>query len=728
MISAARNSAVICRLLLAAGADADLLDPGGRSARDIAQAAGSHEAAEVIDAACTRETPRPHGFSQREPSSIVAGKEEATIKDRARLRQSSPFPQVDSACATHAHSGVESEPSNQADSIEFDLTGWAVDEDGPAPTGNPTVFIAALEIQSAITAHHPIDTSVEWDDIEGFLPERATPIPHSNDAEAREQLRGILLRAFREGSVPLAAIEELTHGDGDTPNFEATALLEMIINDLGAETDERIELQTPQISFEVYISPEETPDETEAIDEALALVDEFSSRRNDPLRIYLREIQYEPLLSAQAEVDLGKGMEDSVEKALDALILWQAGMAAVLASAKQVSLGARPLRWMSSGRLADLPDVDSDGSAGVDIDFDAHPNLSAEVGSDDDVADFTSSLEFKQTTDELAAFRANAEILSTLWVNTSQHQVKGGACRKALASLGLSRGFLVALANLDVDTDSEAARVYISAMKAYQVARDRMTVANLKLVNSIAKKYPFSRQPIDDLLQEGNIGVMKAVDRFDWRRGFKFSTYATWWIRQNIGRFVADKSKTIRLPVHVYEKTQRIAQETRAYELAYAREPTVEEIADLVGLPPEKIDALRLASTDPLSIHDIDRLDDQISADTKDRCVVDDPGSIVDVSYRIRVVDRLLSILNDREAMVIRMRFGIDVHDPMTLEEIGGRLNVTRERIRQIEAKALTKLQQPWRLAQLYRELNGLPLPVEYTATVSRPVHHIEED
>jgi RNA polymerase primary sigma factor len=289
MISAARNKAAICRLLLAAGADANLLDPSGRSARDIALAAGALEATAAIEAACTPHAPSPHGNGHGEAAPVAPGEQGTSASDdppsglqtednhEERDQRFSPLPGPDRAATPQCVPipGAESDPSDGTgrDGDDFDLTGWEVDEDQPAPAGDPTLSVAALAIQSAITAHQPIDTSADWDDFEAFLPERAAPLPRVDDAETRERLRVVLLRAIREGSVPVASIEDLTRGEGGAPDAEAGALLSMIINDLGAETDERFEYWSPHESFEVYVSPEETPDEADTVDEAMAFVD-----------------------------------------------------------------------------------------------------------------------------------------------------------------------------------------------------------------------------------------------------------------------------------------------------------------------------------------------------------------------------------------------------------------------------------------------------------------------
>ena len=215
--------------------------------------------------------------------------------------------------------------------------------------------------------------------------------------------------------------------------------------------------------------------------------------------------------------------------------------------------------------------------------------------------------------------------------------------------------------------------------------------------------------PLDDLLQEGNIGLIKGVDRYDWRRGFKFSTYATWWIRQQVGRFVADRSRTIRLPAHVHEKVQRIAQTVRAFEDKNGRTPSSREIAAIVEFSEHKVVAYLRIAGEPLPIHDLD-VDELIARDCLDEYSARDAMDIVSDRQLISVVDRFLGTIKIKEERGLRMRYGIGIPEVMTLDEIGMRLNVTRERIRQIEAKAIRHLKHPARLEQLLRDING-PTP-----------------
>jgi len=230
------------------------------------------------------------------------------------------------------------------------------------------------------------------------------------------------------------------------------------------------------------------------------------------------------------------------------------------------------------------------------------------------------------------------------------------------------------------------------------------------------------------LIQEGNIGLLKAVERYDWRRGFKFSTYATWWIRQQVGRFVADKGRTIRLPVHVYEKTQRIARESLAFEAKTGRAPTIHEVAAWLEMPPNKVAALVRATLEPTPIHEL-CIDEFIAVEARSDFISRDPMDIVSDRQLLDSIDRVLATLKRKDERILRLRFGIGVQEAMTLDEIGIRFEVTRERIRQIEAKALRLLRHPSRIVQLNRELNGnLPSKTDEVAESNSDPEDIEAD
>jgi RNA polymerase primary sigma factor len=276
---------------------------------------------------------------------------------------------------------------------------------------------------------------------------------------------------------------------------------------------------------------------------------------------------------------------------------------------------------------------------------------------------------------------------------------------KHFSDIGAVRGQIAAVANDAGLPIGEFRRVYMTVNRGERDsgrAKKEMIEANLRLVISIAKKYTNRGLQFLDLIQEGNIGLMKAVDKFEYRRGYKFSTYATWWIRQAITRSIADQARTIRIPVHMIETINKLVRTSRQMLHEIGREPAPEELAEKLGMPLEKVRKVLKIAKEPISLETPigDEEDSHLGDFIEDKAAIIPLDAAIQANLR-EATTRVLSSLTPREERVLRMRFGIGMNTDHTLEEVGQQFNVTRERIRQIEAKALRKLKHPSRSRKL---------------------------
>ena len=319
-----------------------------------------------------------------------------------------------------------------------------------------------------------------------------------------------------------------------------------------------------------------------------------------------------------------------------------------------------------SGLMSALEDIDDDMTAAF-LDADEEPEEYIDEGDTVNVEQDTESLETLLASDYFSA---------------------DDPVRMYLKDIGK-------IPLLTPERETELAELAVMGDKQ---AKNELVRANLRLVVSIAKKHIGKGMFLLDLIQEGNLGLMKAVEKFDYRKGFKFSTYATWWIRQAISRAIADQARTIRIPVHMVETIHKVSRTTRQLLQELGREPTTQEIADRLETTEEKIREILKIAQDPVSLETpVGEEEDSHLGDFVEDNESPTPSETASYSLLREQLQAVLMTLSPREAEVIRLRYGLYNGRPLTLEEVGQRFNITRERIRQIEAKALRKLRYPLR-------------------------------
>ncbi|MCM8612430.1 sigma-70 family RNA polymerase sigma factor [Accumulibacter sp.] len=657
ILAVSRGHTETCRLLLEAGADPRILDNDGNDAVALAKGAGRIELALLLGQYLSVSPKTQTGEIPRFGPASVDGDNRA-FSDEARI----------------------------------DLSAWEAEEESEPPPSDEQCLATASALQRDISAHVPIDADEDWSDVDIDLPNiqkgprRRNPLDDDN----RDAARHLFLVGLRDGNVPRRRIAEVALGTDGEPDVELDGRLSLALGDLGVVIDEE--------DWE-WRDPVFMDEESERLaNDALTFLTELTYQDNDPLRLYVKDMGTESLLSREDEAALGREMEAGLENAVAVVAGCIPAVEEILKVAGEIGCGDMSLRIM-----VDRDAVPQMGHREID-DFMPGEEVVGWGGPDEDKdGDDDAAEERAAPPDFLSRIDAVRRLLPGMPQAGSDTMVD------LLRGLGLTWAFLEHLRDVLGRTGADPAthRTLSLALDRAGRARRRMTEANLRLVVSIAKRYSRRGLPFLDLIQEGNIGLMKAVEKFEYRRGFKFSTYATWWIRQAVTRAIADQARLVRVPVHMVETINQVERAREQIEAVTGRSEDLRAIADLLAIPVGKVAKALRASGETVSLEASTGEEDGSTIEETLVATTSEPEEWAMHRALREALDRQLASLSPREAKVLRMRCGLDDGHDRTLEEVGQAYGVTRERIRQIEAKALRRLRHPSRADSLRPFLPG---------------------
>jgi RNA polymerase primary sigma factor len=639
IIAAQKGHQRLCALLLRYGADIDARDISGNTALTFAQASGRDDIADLI---------------------LAAGIESAT--GAQDLTTHGLLVELSDAAAKHA---LES-----PDHRESALGDWEAEDPAQAPGDDPDCLTEAAVLQARIDTHDAIDLDEDWLDVEVDLPAALRDQRHVRplDPAERKLLEALLCDAIEFGTVSAARVALYASSAEGELDREFIDHLKRLLGELGAVIDDDDEWLIPD-------EERDTPEEyAETLDDALVLLADMSARTNDPLTRFISDIRSKTLFTRDDEQRLGRAVEAALQRAIDVIAASPNGISAAIEVATSIVNGQRPLTGLTR-----LVDEGPTTEAAAEDDAATEDERSEDRG-ESAVADST----------RVDVFAERVELLQRSASVSPRSATVPAGLRSQLAALEPTAAFIRLVAHHLKEHGEEGCDLS-THLQAVRQLHSKMADANYRLVISIAKRYMGTGIPLMDLIQEGNLGLLRAVEKFDHRRGFKFSTYATWWIRQAITRAIADTGFMIRVPVHMREKINKVNAVIRVLVAAGATKPSHKEIASRADMDEAEV-RKALSAPEACCWDDASEVLAQVLEVEDEEQQADTLAIVTSLRSTLRSA---LETLKAREAQVLVYRFGLEDGEYRTLEEVGQCFGVTRERIRQLESKALARLRRP---------------------------------